>query len=64
MPGGQRDDLWQALEFLHTSHFATPIGAGNKGAVPVHPVLKVMAKHLRGEEKLRHATVTEVLIPQ
>ncbi|MDH4984322.1 RNA ligase family protein [Aminobacter anthyllidis] len=59
----QRDELWQALEYLHTSHFATPIGAGNKAAVPVHPVLKVMAKHLKGEEKLRHATVTEVLVP-
>jgi DNA ligase D-like protein (predicted ligase) len=60
----QRDELWQALEFLHTSHFATPIGAGNKAAVPVHPVLKVMAKHLKGEEKLRHATVVEVLMPE
>lgn len=63
VPGGQREELWQALEFLHTSTFATPIGAGNKGAVPVQPVLKVMAKHLRGEEKLRHATVTEILTP-
>ncbi|CAN7405732.1 non-homologous end-joining DNA ligase [Aminobacter sp. LjRoot7] len=63
VPGAQRDELWQALEFLHTSHFATPIGAGNKAAVPVQPVLKVMAKHLKGEEKLRHATVTEILRP-
>jgi bifunctional non-homologous end joining protein LigD len=60
----RRDELWQALEFLHTSHFGTPIGAGNKYAVPVHPILHVMAKHLKGEEKLRHATVTEVLTPQ
>jgi bifunctional non-homologous end joining protein LigD len=52
----QRDDLWQALEFLHISHFATPIGAGNKSAVGVHPSLNVMAKHLKGKEKLRHAT--------
>ncbi|AMS39342.1 ATP-dependent DNA ligase [Aminobacter aminovorans] len=59
----RRDEFWQTLQFLHTSHFATPIGAGNKAAVPVHPVLKVMAKHLKGEEKLRHATVTEVLVP-
>ncbi|GAA2817397.1 DNA ligase D-like protein (predicted ligase) [Aminobacter aminovorans] len=59
----RRDELWQALEYLHTSHFATPIGAGNKAAVPVQPVLKVMAKHLRGEEKLRHATVVEILTP-
>jgi bifunctional non-homologous end joining protein LigD len=59
----QRDELWQALEFLHTSHFATPIAAGNKAAVPVQPVLKVMAKHLRGEQKLRHATVTAILSP-
>lgn len=61
--GEQRDELWQALEFLHTGTFPTPIGAGDKAAVPVQPVLHVMAKHLRGEEKLRHATVTEVLAP-
>jgi bifunctional non-homologous end joining protein LigD len=60
---GQRDELWQALEFLHADRFATPIGAGNKAAVPVQPLLKVMAKHLKGEEKLRHATVTEILVP-
>lgn len=63
VPGGQRDELWQALEFLHAGSFATPIGAGNKAAVPVQPILKVKAKHLRGEEKLRHATVTEILSP-
>jgi bifunctional non-homologous end joining protein LigD len=59
----RRDELWQALEFLHTSHFATPIGAGNKAAIAVHPVLHVIAKHLKGEEKLRHATVIEVVTP-
>lgn len=59
----RRDELWQALEFLHTSHFATPIGGGNKAAVPVHPILNVVAKHLKGEEKLRHATVIEVITP-
>jgi bifunctional non-homologous end joining protein LigD len=64
IPQAQRDDLWQALEFLHTRHFATPIGAGNKSAVAVHPILHVMAKHLKGEEKLRHATMVEVLLPQ
>lgn len=63
VPRGQRDELWQALEFLHSDSFATSIGAGNRGAVPVQPVLRVMAKHLRGEDKLRHATVTEILVP-
>lgn len=63
IPQDRRDELWQALEFLHTSHFATPIGAGNKAAVPVHPILHVIAKHLRGEEKLRHATIIDVLLP-
>lgn len=61
--GKQRDELWQALEYLHTGKWAASIGAGDKGAVPVQPVLRVMAKHLRGEDKLRHATVTEVLVP-
>ncbi|AWC22045.1 Putative DNA ligase-like protein [Aminobacter sp. MSH1] len=60
----QRDELWQALEFLHAGAFATPIDAGNKGAVAVQPLLRVLAKHLRGEEKLRHATVTEVFVPR
>lgn len=63
IPQAKRDELWQALEFLHAGSFATPIGAGNKTAVPVQPILKVKAKHLRGEEKLRHATVTEILGP-
>jgi len=54
----QHEELMQALEVLHASAFATPIGGGNKGAVPVQPVLKVMAMHLRGEEKLHQATVT------
>ncbi|CAI2936017.1 protein of unknown function [Aminobacter niigataensis] len=27
--------------------------------VPVSPVWKAMTKHLSGEEKLRHVTVTE-----
>lgn len=60
--GKQRDELWQALEFLTTNRFAAPVGS-SKGAVPVQPVLRVRAKHLRGEEKLRHATVTEILTP-
>lgn len=60
--GKQRDELWQALEYLHSTRFAAPVGS-SKGAVPVQPVLRVMAKHLRGEDKLRHATVTEVLVP-
>lgn len=53
--GRQRDELWQALEFLKV--------ADNNGVIAVPPVLRVKAKHLRGEAKLRHATVTEVLIP-
>ena len=61
--GMQRDELWQLLEYLHTAKWAASIGAGNKGALPVQPVLRVMAKHLRGEDKLRHATVTEILLP-
>lgn len=61
---GQRDELWQALEFLHAVAFAAPVGTGNKAAVPVQPILHVMAKHLKGEEKLRHATVVAVMLPQ
>lgn len=62
IPQSQRDELWQVLEFLHADGFATPIGAGNK-AVPVQPILRVTAKHLRGEEKLRHATVIAIVMP-
>ncbi|GAA2849595.1 hypothetical protein [Aminobacter aminovorans] len=61
MRGGTK--LWQALEFLHTSHFATPIGAGIKAAVPVQPALRVIVSQLKGEVKLRHATVTAILSP-
>lgn len=53
IPQMECDKLLQALEFLHTTAFATPIGA-NKGAVPVsQPILHVLAKHLRGEEVTR-----------
>lgn len=61
--GKQRAELWEALDYLQDAKFAASIGTGNKRAVPVQPVLRVMAKHLRGEDKLRHATVTEILVP-
>lgn len=61
--GKQLGELWEALDYLRDVKFAAAVGAGNQGAVPVEPVLRVMAKHLRGEEKLRHATVTEILVP-
>lgn len=60
--GKMREELWQALEFLRTDLWAADIG-GNKDAVPVTPALRVKARHLRGGEKLRHATVTEILAP-
>ncbi|GAA4108975.1 non-homologous end-joining DNA ligase [Aminobacter aganoensis] len=63
VPGEQREELWQALEFLHAGTWAANVGPGNKAAVPVQPILRVIAKHLRGEEKLRHATVTAILAP-
>lgn len=59
-----RDTLWEALDFLKADAFAASIGAGNKGAVAVRPILRVKAKHLRGEEKLRHATVIELIAPE
>lgn len=61
--GKQRDELWQALDYLTIGKFETSIGASNKAALPVQPILRVMAKYLRGEEKLRHATITQVLMP-
>lgn len=60
--GAARDELWEALEFLQTDRWAAAV-SGNKGAKPVNPALRVRARHLRGEEKLRHATVTEILAP-
>ncbi|MBE1208087.1 hypothetical protein [Aminobacter carboxidus] len=62
----QREQLWEALEFLQAPKFAASIGKANKVAVAVQPILRVTAKHLprRGKEMLRHASVTEVLTPQ
>lgn len=60
--GKSRDELWQALAFIETDRWAADVGS-NKGASPVTPALKVTVRHLRGEEKLRHATVTEILPP-
>lgn len=59
----QRDELWQALEYLKTGTFVASIDAANRDALPVKPILRVVAKHLRGEEKLRHATVTGLILP-
>lgn len=61
--GKQRSELWEALDYLRDAKFAVSLGASNKGAVPVQPVLRVKAKHLKGEDKLLHATVIEVLVP-
>jgi len=58
----RREELWQALEFLKTSAFATAIDKTNKLAVSVQPRLLAKAKHLRGAGKLRHATVVDVLV--
>lgn len=60
--GAMRDELWEALEFLHADRWVADVGV-IKGAIPVNPALRVTARHLRGEEKLRHATVTGIIPP-
>jgi bifunctional non-homologous end joining protein LigD len=57
--GRAREALWARLEELTDYTFATWIT--DKHAVPTRPELRVMARHLRGEQELRHATVTAVL---
>lgn len=47
--GRQREELWEALEYLHVDRFEAEVGKGSKLAQPVHPVLSVKARHLKGE---------------
>ena len=44
---GSSAELWEALDYLQDVKFADSVSAGDKRAVPVQPVLRVMAKHMK-----------------
>ncbi|ANI79320.1 hypothetical protein [Sphingobium sp. EP60837] len=55
-----RDRFWAAAERLQRSTPAVEAGK-RKAARWLEPVMHARVRHLRGEEKLRHATVLELL---
>jgi hypothetical protein len=56
MPQARRDELWQALEYLHSGKFATPIGARqqSRGACPAGS-----ARHREAPQGRREASACD-----
>lgn len=55
----ERDRFWTTVERLSRS--TPPLSIERRKAAWVEPKLRARVRHLRGEEKLRHATVMELL---
>jgi bifunctional non-homologous end joining protein LigD len=59
LPQPDRDRFWQALDPIRTPVPPIPMAA-RKETGWAKPEIRVRARYLRGEEMLRHATVTEL----
>src|SRR5690606_15013867 len=58
LAAAERDRFWRAVEELSVSRPALPMDRAK--AQWIEPRLRVMARYLRSEAKLRHATVTRL----
>jgi bifunctional non-homologous end joining protein LigD len=56
----ERERFWSAVEALKTKRPAVALAKRKEGSF-VEPRLRVRARHLRGEETLRHATVIGIV---
>jgi bifunctional non-homologous end joining protein LigD len=56
----ERERFWSTIETLKTARPAVPMEKRRQGSF-VEPRLRVRARHLRGEETLRHATVLGIV---
>jgi bifunctional non-homologous end joining protein LigD len=62
LPQPARDEFWTRAEALKVERPALPdLGKGRRKASFVQPTMRVRARHLRGGDMLRHATLTAVL---
>ena len=60
LPAKERDRFWSEIEGLRRS--TPPVTTEKRKAAQwIEPRLRARVRHLRGEEKLRHATVMELL---
>jgi ATP-dependent DNA ligase len=60
LSGGERERFWSEVERLKIDRPSVPV-ADQAGARWIRPQLRVQARFLKGEEMLRHATVSTVL---
>lgn len=61
LPAALRDAFWRYIEAQGVP--TAPIrGVGKKKATWVRPGLRATVRHLKGEEKLRHATVQDIIL--
>lgn len=56
----ERERFWKAIDRLGCDAPAVPMSKGYE-ATRCHPALRVTARHLKGSDKLRHASLTKVL---
>ena len=61
LPQAERDAFWEATELLKIKAPVVPDIRGAKASF-LKPILRVKAKHLRGGETLRHASLVELLV--
>jgi len=60
LPAKERDRFWNLIEEIRQASPPLRIDK-RKSAQWIEPLLRAKVRHLRGEEKLRHATVLELL---
>jgi bifunctional non-homologous end joining protein LigD len=62
LPQPERDRFWTRAEKLAVDRAVIPeLRKGNRKATFTRPEMRVRARHLRGEEMLRHASLTALL---
>ena len=64
MKNVERERFWEAVQARETPNPQVAM-AKRKDVTWIHPEIKVLVRTLRGEEKLRHATILALIeVPQ